>query len=188
MVQPGYTDDEVIKGCLAGKRHFQTMLYQKYARSLFAVCLRYSNNTNEAEDLLQEAFVKIFTSLKNYRGEGPLGAWLNRIVINTALSRFRKEKQSITVEMDEIPDIADEDSPDDLFTQLSKNHCQQILQFIQELPTGYRQVFNLYIFEGYNHKEIAQLLGITESTSRTQLHKAKLLLKERILRLMKPHK
>ncbi len=188
MVHHGNTDDELIKGCLAGKRYFQTLLYQKYARSLFAVCLRYSRNTSEAEDLLQESFIKIYTSLKNYRGEGPLGAWLTRIVINTALTRYRKEKQMITIELEEIPETAEEEPNEDFLSYLSKEHCNKILQFIQELPQGYRQVFNLYLFEGYNHKEIAQMLGISESTSRTQLHKAKLYLKDKIFMLFKPDK
>ena len=188
MVHSGTTDDEIIKGCLAGKRHFQTLLYQKYARSLFAVCLRYSRNTAEAEDLLQDVFLKVFSSLKDYRGEGPLEAWLTRIVINLALSRYRKEKQYITTEMVELPDTAEEDPTDEFLTFFSKDNCQHILRLIQELPSGYRQVFNLYVFEAYSHRDIANLLGITESTSRTQLHKAKIMLKGKIKKLIKPNK
>lgn len=187
MVHSGNkTEDEIIRGCKAGKRQYQTLLYQKYARSLFAVCLRYAKNTTEAEDLLQESFIKIFSSIKDYRGDGPLEAWLNRIIINTALTRFRKNQPMVSHDMEELSDAFDEDPEDDIFKLVTKEHCNQILRFIQELPDGYRQVFNLYVFEGMSHRDISNLLGINEITSRTQLRKARLLLRDKILRLFKP--
>ncbi|MGC8864339.1 MAG: RNA polymerase sigma factor [Bacteroidales bacterium] len=186
MVHSGNpTEEEIIRGCVAGRRKFQTLLYQKYARSLFAVCLRYSKDTAEAEDLLQESFIKIFSSIKDYRGDGPLKAWLTRIIINTALTRFRKNQPLVSHNMDEVPESSNDDSDDSIFTQVTPEHCSQIIGFIQELPDGYRQVFNLYIFEGMSHKDISNLLGITEITSRTQLRKARLWLREKILKLLR---
>ncbi len=154
----------------------QRLLYERYAGKLFVVCKRYVKDADEAEDVLQDAFVKIYQHIGTFRFECPLEAWLKRIVINTALKHLRKQKPwENSTDIDELAPMlpqADESLP-------TLNY-KYLLQLIQELPPGCRTVFNLYAIEGYNHPEIADLLAISEGTSKSQLFRARTLLQQKL--------
>ena len=169
------SEQEIIEGCKKGKRKAQQELYNRYCKSMLGVALRYSRNIGEAEDALQEAFIRIYKYIKTFEGrrDGSLSAWIKTIVVNTTLSYNRNNKKHhYTEDVDDIqvgvePDqgIAEEDRAGDM--------QQKILKGLQQLPEGYRTVFNLYVLEGYTHKEIAEILDISENTSKSQLSKAR---------------
>ena len=164
---------ELIKGCLRNDRKAQRQLYQQYKVQLFRLCLRYGKNRVEAEDMLQEGFITIFRDLKYFTHKGPLGGWMRKVVINCCLQYIRKNnKKQYWVEMEEFPDIEEE------AIELPTSRLQELTQLIQKLPSGYRTVFNLYVLEGYTHKEIAQVLSIHINTSKSQLSKAKKMLRK----------
>ena len=163
-------------------RQAQHELYQRFAYMMNGVCLRYAANKEEAEDLLQESFVKAFQSLKTYKGEGALGGWLRRIAVNSALEQYRKNRAlknwGIKVEVNESQiQIGDE-----AIEQLA---LDDLLLKIQQLPKGFRTVFNLYAVEGYTHKEIGELLGISAGTSKSQYSRARIILRTMIQDEMK---
>jgi RNA polymerase sigma factor (sigma-70 family) len=169
-------EQELIDGCRKGDRSYQKALYEHFCRKMMVVCLRYSKTTAEAEDILQEAFVKVFQGIKKFRGESKLETWITRIMVNTALN-FQRRKlylfPMIDVEEIEIPE--DEIS-------ISEINFSQLLEMIQSLPHGCQIVFNLFAIEGYNHKEIAEMLGISEGTSKSQYSRARSLLQQKILK------
>ena len=149
-------------------------LYDRYAGFLTAVCSRYIENKEDVKDLMQDSFIRIFSSIGSfeYRGEGSLKAWMSRIVINNTLKYIRDNIQKGMISIDEdIPDVPDEEIP-----EISEIPPSVIQDMIRRLPEGYRTVFNLFVFEGKSHKEIAMLLGIKENSSASQLHRAKALL------------
>lgn len=140
------------------------------------ICLRYASNEVEAEDNLQEAFIRSFKSLANYSGEGPLGAWLRKITVNVALEQYRKNKslKNLSLLFESKTDAAIEDS------SIEQLELDDLLQKIQSLPSGFRTIFNLYAVEGYNHREIGELLGISEGTSKSQYSRARVILRTMI--------
>lgn len=140
------------------------------------ICLRYASNEVEAEDNLQEAFIRSFKSLANYSGEGPLGAWLRKITVNVALEQYRKNKslKNLSLLFESKTDAAIEDS------SIEQLALDDLLQKIQSLPSGFRTIFNLYAVEGYNHREIGELLGISEGTSKSQYSRARVILRTMI--------
>ena len=149
-------------------------LYDRYAGFLTAVCSRYIENKEDVKDLMQDSFIRIFSSIGSfeYRGKGSLKAWMSRIVINNTLKYIRDNIQKGMISIDEdIPDVPDEEIP-----EISEIPPSLIQEMIRRLPEGYRTVFNLFVFEGKSHKEIAMLLGIKENSSASQLHRAKALL------------
>ena len=149
-------------------------LYDRYAGFLTAVCSRYIENKEDVKDLMQDSFIRIFSSIGSfeYRGEGSLKAWMSRIVINNTLKYIRDNIQKGMISIDEdIPDVPDEEIP-----EISEIPPSVIQEMIRRLPEGYRTVFNLFVFDGKSHKEIAMLLGIKENSSASQLHRAKALL------------
>lgn len=154
----------------------QRQLYERFAGKLFVVCKRYTKDADDAEDVLQDAFVKIFRHIDSFRFESPLEVWLKRIVINTALKHIRKQKPwEHTTDVEEVAATlsqADESLP-------TLNY-QYLLQLIQELPPGCRTVFNLYAIEGYSHPEIAEMLDISEGTSKSQFSRARFLLQQKL--------
>lgn len=157
-------------------------MYKQYVRYLAAVCSRYIGNDEDMKDVLQEAFLKIFGSIKNFRyqGEGSLKGWMSRIVLNESLLWLKRNSQLETVELGrELLDLPDQE-PD-----TEGIPTQEIYRMIRALPDGYRTVFNLYVIEDKSHKEIAEMLGIKESTSASQLHRAKALLAEMITQFRK---
>jgi RNA polymerase sigma factor (sigma-70 family) len=167
-------EHELIEGCLKGHPQAQRELYEQYKVPLFRLCLRYAGNREEAEDMLQDGFVKVFSDLGQYRGDGALGGWIRRVMINVALQHLRRQKHlPATTDIETVTELAD-DSAEQLFSQL---RAKALVALIQQLPPGYRTVFNLYVIEGYAHLEIAEMLGISENTSKSQLSKAKAMLR-----------
>jgi RNA polymerase sigma factor (sigma-70 family) len=166
----------MLKGCLKGESKAQEMLYNMFSSKMMAVCRRYVRTDFEAEDVFHDAFVKVFTNLAQYKGEVPLEAWIRRIVVNTSIThyhKFKKEREQVEIE------VAYDDAPQT--NELVENlDAEEIIQVVKTLPDGYRQVFNLYVIEGYNHQEIGSMLGIAEGTSKSQLHKARELLKMKL--------
>lgn len=169
-------EQELIDGCRKGNRSFQKALYDFYCRKMMAVCMRYSRTTAEAEDILQEGFVKVFQGIVDFRQESKLETWITRIMVNTALNHQRKKLYLFPmVDVDEI------DLPEDEVS-ISGIHFTQLLEMIQSLPQGCQIVFNLFAIEGYNHKEIAELMGISEGTSKSQYSRARSLLQTKLLK------
>lgn len=171
--------NELLKLCLVSDRKAQFQFYDKYAPKLFGICMRYAKNTTDAEDILQEGFIKIFKYLSDFRGEGSLEGWMRRIIVTTALN-FYKRKNLLNKDID----------PDDVKIALPSDHeilakmtQEEILKLVQELPTGYRTVFNLNTIEGYSHKEIGEMMNISVNTSKSQLSRAKSSLQHKIIKL-----
>ncbi|MEM1328712.1 MAG: RNA polymerase sigma factor [Bacteroidota bacterium] len=162
-----------------GDQQARRQLYERYRTPLFMVCLRYARDRSEAEDILQEGFLVIFKDIKQYRGDGNLEGWLKRVMVNAALRYLRKWKRSFVELQAEVestetiyqPSTVQDDQP------LS---AQQLTKIIQELPIGYRTVFNMYVMDGYTHQEIATYLNISPGTSKSQLSKARKLLKQKV--------
>ena len=169
------SEKELIDGCLHRDKGYELALYQKYAGKMMTVCRLYARHKEEAEDLLQDAFIKVFANLSKFQSNGSLEGWIRRIVINTALKHVKKS----SFKNEEIG-ISDYRDPSISETIISKLSADEIIKLIGKLPTGYKLVFNLYAIEGYSHKEIAELLEIKESTSRSQLVKARKMLKSQI--------
>lgn len=154
----------------------QEALYKKYASKMMGVCMRYAYSNFEAEDIFQDAFVKVFQKLDSFRGEGSFEGWMRFIFVNTAINYYNKNKKHNQTEDVEQHYEIQEQSAD----VLSKISMDEILEMVQRLSDGYRLVFNLHVIEGYSHKEIGEMLNITEGTSKSQLSKAKLLLRNMI--------
>jgi RNA polymerase sigma factor (sigma-70 family) len=167
-------EEEIIKGCIDGNRKYQELLYLKYSRKMMGVCYRYSQKKEEAEDILQESFIKIFSRLNQFRHEGSLEGWIRKIVLSTIYDNFRKKKFMVVL----TDSIADEVTDTrDLFTETDFDH---LINAIRELSPGYRTVFNMYAVEGYTHKEIGELLGISTGTSKSQYSAARKSLQKKL--------
>jgi RNA polymerase sigma-70 factor (ECF subfamily) len=172
--------EQIIQGCLKGDRISQKALFDRYSGKMLAVCSRYSRHLMEAEDLLQDGFIKVFTNLEQYKFEGPFEQWIRRIMINNAIKNcHRKSFQNEYSVGDELPETFEDPEAIDSMSE------RELLGLISELPDGYRMVFNLYAIEGYSHKEISESLKIEESTSRSQLVKARKVLQDKLLKLQK---
>jgi len=176
-------DIELIKACLEYERAAQFALYRRFSYTMKGVCLRYAMNDGDAEDILQESFIKVFQSLESYKDFGPLGGWIRKITVNTALEYCRKQK----VFQMHMNDIQKEQpilgfTPDSASDVIAKMSAEELLLYIQNLPAGFRTVFNLYAIEGYSHAEIGELLSISEGTSKSQYSRARLHLQQLIER------
>lgn len=173
-MKEGMTDEQLVKECVSGNTIAQRTFYDLFAKKMMGVCLRYTNNGEEAQDVLQDGFIKIFNKLPDFESKGSLEGWVRRIMVNTALDQYRKNKKHQNdVDVDVVG------------YKLEKNEfivesitAQDLLKIIQTIPEGYRIVFNLFAIEGYSHKEIAERLGVTESTSKSQYSRAKSLLRK----------
>ncbi len=179
LKEPVYVQHKnLIEQSKKGDRTAQFALYNQYVDAMFQISLRMLNNRADAEDILQESFVKAFNKLTQFKYESSFGAWLKRIVINNCINQLNKRKLNwITIEEVRFEDNLTINEPDEiLFNQLPK--IQKIKESIQQLPDGFRVVLTLYLLEGYDHKEISQILNISESTSKTQYHRAKNKLKQ----------
>lgn len=167
----------IIKGCLLGNRRDQELLYRRYAAKLYAVCLQYSGNDEEARDILQEGFIKIFENLVHYKYEGSFDGWVRRIVVNTALEKYRSKHNLYRVDdIDQIPEQNAEPDNED-YAGLG---ARDLMEIIRELPPRYRIVFNLFAIEGYSHKEIGGMMSISEGTSKSNLSRARVILQRRV--------
>ncbi|MBF9251847.1 RNA polymerase sigma factor [Pontibacter sp. 172403-2] len=177
FTNPRSDEDKLIEGCIAGKRDMQRRLYDLYAKKMMAVCLRYAPTTFEAEDIMQDAFIKVYANLQNFKKDCPLEFWVRKIMVNTALKHLRS-KQLLTVshEAEEVASVSS-----DSFS-LSGYSMEELLGMIQSLAPRYRMVFNLYAIEGYNHKEIGEMLDISEGTSKSQYSRARAILQGIITR------
>jgi RNA polymerase sigma-70 factor (ECF subfamily) len=169
----GSTHRDIIERCMRGDRKSQFELYRLYSQAMYNVCLRMLNNDLDAEDLLQQSFVDVFTKLKSFRFESSIGAWIKRIVVNNCIN-FLKKRRLLTVSLDDRFQTVTDDAPLDK----TKVNVKAINEAIARLPDGYRVVFSLYLFEGYDHKEIGQILEISEATSKSQYSRAKKKLKD----------
>ncbi|MEZ4847062.1 MAG: RNA polymerase sigma factor [Bacteroidia bacterium] len=177
-----YHEEEIIEGCLKGNRKYQKLLYERYYGSMLVVCMRYTNDREEARDVLHEGFIKIFRNLKKFNRGTNLGAWIRRIMINTAIDHYRKSAKRPNLV--EINQAIHETDMHDVVADLG---AEEILSMVQKLSPAYRTVFNLYVIEGYSHKDVGKLLGISEGTSKSNLAKARaklqaMVLKSRIIR------
>jgi RNA polymerase sigma-70 factor (ECF subfamily) len=180
-------ETDIIKGCLKNDRASQKALYEQHYSKMLGVCLRYSKTSDEAKDILHEGFMKVFNSLKNFTGSGSFEGWIRRIMVNTAIDHLRKNKHNYMIVStvnanDKAANMADDVSDDEMVMHVDK---EDILKAVQELTPAYRTVFNLYVIEEYTHKEIAELLEISEGTSKSNLSKAKFNLKKNLMHLIK---
>lgn len=163
----------IVQGCLKGDKTFQKLLYNQYSQKMYSVCLRYSQGQDQAKDFLQEGFIRVFQNLASFKGEGSFEGWIRRIMVNGCLEALRKPENKIFHE-----DVNDVESELSYSPEMRKMDVQFVLKKIQELAPGYRAVFNLFIIEGYQHQEIAEMLGISESTSKSQLSRARKIVQE----------
>ena len=171
-----FSEENLIKGCQKGDREYQQALYDKYCDGMYLVALRYSKMQQEAEDILQEAFVKVFRNIKDFRKDSSLAYWIKRIVVNTALNHQRSKLYLYPmVDVTELNDWSENESI------ISSMGYQELLELIQELPTGCQVIFNLFAIEGYKHHEIAKQLEISEGTSKSQYSRAKSILIQKIM-------
>ena len=171
----GATEEQIVQGCVRGERKFQHLLYNMLSPKMFAVCLRYATDYNSAQDLLQEGFVKVFNNIDKFRGEGSFEGWVRRIFVNTAIEHYRKQVNMYALHDSEGKNY--EYYEENALETLKK---EDIMKMIQQLSDGYRTVFNLYIIEGFSHKEIGEMMGISEGTSKSQLARARYLLQKMI--------
>ncbi|MEO6637384.1 MAG: RNA polymerase sigma factor [Ginsengibacter sp.] len=167
------SEPDLIQACIAGDRQMQELLYRKHSAKMYGVCLRYCGNTEDANDLLQEGFIKVFKNLQKFRGEGSFEGWIRRIFVNTSIEHFRKKVKLYNVS--EVQENTIEDTDLNILDTLAE---KDIIALVNELSPGYKTVFNMHVIEGYSHKEIADILGITEGTSKSQLARAKGVLKK----------
>ena len=173
-----YTINDLVDKCRANDRKAQEMLYKQFAAKMLGVCMRYANDRMEAEDMLQNGFVKVFQKIKEYRGDGAFEGWVRRIMAHSSIEYYRKHhKMMQVVELDNV----NEPSADPIAA--SNLDAKDLMALIQQLAPGYKLVFNLYAIEGYSHKEIGEIIGITEGASKSQLSRARAILKEQILKI-----
>ena len=167
--------DKLIKECAAGKQQAQANLYHMFSPKMYGVCLRYAKDASEAEDSLQEGFLKVFTNIKSFRNEGSLEGWIRRIMVNVSLEKYRKQYMLQPVE--DVSVYEKGAYSDDIISNISAN---DLLEMIQELPPRYKLVFNLYVMEGMSHQEIAKEMNITEGTSKSNLARARMILQQKV--------
>jgi RNA polymerase sigma factor (sigma-70 family) len=168
--------EQLIRQCLDGNRQAQNRLYNQLMPKMFLVCLRYSENHGEAEEILQEGFTRMFECIRQYNYTGPFEGWVRKIMINCALQKYKIKKQTrhlVTLD----PNVIEEIGREDIVSQLQK---KELLKMVQKLSPGYRSIFNLYVLEGMKHREIAEYLGISEGTSKSNLSDARAFLQKEI--------
>jgi RNA polymerase sigma-70 factor (ECF subfamily) len=167
---------ELLNSCIRGDRQAQSKLYKQFASKLFVVCQRYSKNREEAEETLQEGFMKVFENLEQFKFAGSFEGWMRKIMVNCALQKYRSKNQLhalVSIENTEVGNLGNEDIISHLGTK-------ELLKMVQQLPPAYRMVFNLYVYEGMKHREIAEQLNISEGTSKSNLSDARKLLQKAV--------
>lgn len=178
-----YSETDLLAGCIRGERRMQQLLYERFAPKMYGVCLRYAGNAEEAEDILQEGYIKVFRKINTFRSEGSFEGWIRRIFVNTAIEYYRKKTY-----MQPITEHEEATVEGQYLSVLDSLAEQDIIKLVQQLSPGYRTVFNMYVVEGYTHKQIADLLGISEGTSKSQLSRAKHILQEMVRTHIEPRK
>ena len=176
------TEDELIRGCLRGEATCQKELFDRYASRMLGVCNRYARNSGDAEDILQDAFIKVFDKIRQFKFEGSFEGWIRRITVNTALKKYSLRRYEKEVSGYEIKDRDESGLEPSAYSHLTQ---KELMELINNLPDGYRLIFNLYVIEGYQHDEIAAMLRIQPGTSRSQLVKARNMLQKQLLQLQK---
>jgi RNA polymerase sigma-70 factor (ECF subfamily) len=166
---------ELIHNCKRGDRKAQEQLYKNYAQLLFGICLKYSRNKTEAEDNLHDSFMTIYEKIGQYKFKGSFEGWIKRVTVNTVLQKYRKEEY-----LKVVTENVAEESEIDSDTEFLDIELPTLLRYIQELPNKYRLTFNMYVLDGFTHKEISQKLGTSEGTSKSNLARARMILKEKI--------
>jgi RNA polymerase sigma-70 factor (ECF subfamily) len=167
---------DIIKGCLKGNRKCQEELYKMFSDRMFGLCLQYANSYDDACDILQDGFIKVFRKMDQYSGKGSFEGWMRRVMINTALERYRSQLHLYPLTENEA--VGDEAVYEDVFEKLS---VEDLVKMVQDLPPRYRMVFNMYAIEGYSHKEIAEMMGITVGTSKSNLSRARDILQKKVI-------
>lgn len=162
------TESDLIRGSIEGDPRMQEELYRRFSPKMYAVCLRYSGHAEDAQDILQEGFIKVYRNLERFRGEGSFEGWMRRIFVNTAIEHYRK-----AINLYPVTEQQEENVPDREWSAFDRLTAKDLTAMIQTLSPGYRTVFNLYVVEGYTHREIGEMLGISEGTSKSQLARAK---------------
>ena len=179
-------ETDIIKGCLKNDRACQKTLYEKFYGKMMSVCMRYAKDRDEAKDILHEGYIKVFDKLKNFGSKGSFEGWVRRIMVNTAIDHLRRNKHEYLIvntvyASDQAAMITDE-SDDNIINQVDH---EEVMRAVQQLSPAYRAVFNLYVIEEYSHKEISEILDISEGTSKSNLAKAKFNLKKNLVHLLK---
>jgi RNA polymerase sigma-70 factor (ECF subfamily) len=170
------TDRELADRCIRGDRSAHELLWKMYAGKMFTVCRRYFDDNEDAQDALQEGFIRVFRYLDQWQEQGQLGAWIRRVMVNTSLNMLKNKKAVIVgIDSDQFSELTDHS-----IQALSDLHQDDLIRLIQQMPAGYRTVFNLFAVEGFSHAEIAASLNVSENTSKTQYHKAKAWLKSKL--------
>lgn len=170
-------DQQILLGCKKGEKLAQKCLFDRYSAMLLGICIRYASDVPEAEDILQESMLKVYLNIGDYSGEGSFIGWMRKIVINTAITHYHKNlKHKRYVEIEEVftSEVGKDDFPDTPFT------AEELKNVLDQLPPGYKTVFNLYAIEGYKHKEIAQMLDIDVNTSKSQYSRARSFIKKKL--------
>ena len=176
------SDQQIIDGCARHDRRAQKVLYEKYSRLLLGVCMRYAGDKAEAEDILQDSFLKIFFKIKDFSGTGSFIGWMRKIVVNTAITHYHVNlKYRYHVDIEEY--VSNEQGISGFDEQLFTS--DELFKVLNELPRGYRLIFNLYAVEGYKHKEIAEMVGIDTNTSKSQYSRAKAVIRDKLQKLGK---
>jgi RNA polymerase sigma-70 factor (ECF subfamily) len=176
------SDQEIIEGCVRHERKAQQELYDRYSQCLFGICIRYSKDRAEAEDILQETFLRIYFNIQDFTGKGSFSGWLKKITVNMALTHYQKNlkyKYHIEIEDYVSAETGVSSFEEDFFTS------EELFKVLNELPSGYRIVFNMYAVDGYKHKEIAEILGIDANTSKSQYSRAKAAIRDKLEKLGK---
>ena len=176
------SDRQIIDGCARHEKKAQQVLYDKYSRLLLGVCMRYAGDKAEAEDILQDSFLKIFFNIKDYSGTGSFVGWLRKVAVNTAITHYHKNlkfRYHVDIEEYVSAETGVTSFEEDYFTS------DELFKVLNELPKGYRMIFNLYAVEGYKHKEISEMLGIDTNTSKSQYSRAKAVLRDKLEKLGK---
>jgi RNA polymerase sigma factor (sigma-70 family) len=170
------SESDLISGCIQGNRQMQEELYNRFSGKMYAVCLRYANNSDDAQDLLQEGFIKVFRNLHRFRAEGSFEGWIRRVFVNSSIEHFRKK----SLELSRVSEKEENTIEDVDISALDNLAEKDIIRLVQDLSPGYRAVFNLYVIEGYSHREIGEMLGISEGTSKSQLARARSILQKKV--------
>ena len=168
------SENELVRRCIANERQYQERLYRMFADQMYSVCLSYNRNEDEACDILQEGFIKVFRKLEQFKFDSSLRGWIRRIMVNTALDHYRKQKRH----EEKLESYSKHIEPPSIGNVLEQINAQDLISLVNELPSRAAIVLKLYAIEGYAHKEIAEKLAISEGTSKSQLHRARTLLKQ----------
>lgn len=175
-------DEDIIEGCIRNDRKMQKVLYDKFASKMFAVCLRYAKDRDDAADILQDGFLKVFTKIDQYSGDGSFEGWIRRVMVNTSITHYYQNKKFN--EQQNIDEINETEIEDYDFKEADFSN-EELMGAVQTLPDSYRIVFNMFAIEGFKHKEIAETLNVEVSTIKTQYHRAKKMLQEKLKDLSK---